>query len=105
LIQLSNHLQWLSNAPTLKTQVIHWKTKDGIELSGSVRFPPNCDPSRGGRLPAILFIPRYIPLLFPPLTLHPHQPFPPNRLHAILLQLARTLRIHRIPHHLSQLPR
>ncbi|EKM77386.1 hypothetical protein AGABI1DRAFT_62015 [Agaricus bisporus var. burnettii JB137-S8] len=57
LTQLSNHLEWLAEAPKLKTEIIRWKTNDGIELSGLVRFPPGYDPSSPShRLPTILFI-------------------------------------------------
>lgn len=57
LIQLSNHLEWLVKAPILKTEIIRWKTNDGVELNGLVRFPPNYDPSSpSNRLPTILFI-------------------------------------------------
>ncbi|KAF5357248.1 hypothetical protein D9756_006666 [Leucocoprinus leucothites] len=56
LTLLSNHLTWLSKAPVLKTEVIHWKSKDGVELSGLVRFPPGYNHSADGRLPTILFL-------------------------------------------------
>ncbi|KAJ3569185.1 hypothetical protein NP233_g5226 [Leucocoprinus birnbaumii] len=58
LVLLSNHLKWLSSAPVLPTRVIRWKSRDGVELSGLVRFPPGYDPdsSTPTRLPTILFI-------------------------------------------------
>lgn len=57
LVPLSNHLEWLAHAPILKTEIIRWKTKDGVELSGLVRFPPGYNPSQpSNRLPTILFI-------------------------------------------------
>jgi len=55
LVRLSNHLTWLTKTPVLKTEIIYWKNKDGIQLSGLVRFPPNYDITHG-RIPTILFI-------------------------------------------------
>ncbi|KAK0470559.1 Alpha/Beta hydrolase protein [Armillaria novae-zelandiae] len=54
--QLSFHLQWLVEAPQIKTEVIRWKSKDGVELSGLVRYPPNIDQKRVCALPTILFL-------------------------------------------------
>jgi dipeptidyl aminopeptidase/acylaminoacyl peptidase len=54
-IKLSSHLQWLSNAPVFKTEVMRWKAADGTELSGLVRYPSGYDVSHG-RLPTVLFI-------------------------------------------------
>lgn len=54
-IQLSSHLQWLREAPTLRTEVIHWEAVDGTELSGLVRYPPGYDES-WEPLPTVLFI-------------------------------------------------
>lgn len=56
LTRLSDHLKWLVEAPVLNTEVIRWKTKDGIELSGLVRFPPGYSPGSDGQLPTILFL-------------------------------------------------
>jgi len=56
LVRLSNHLTWLTKTPVLKTEIIYWKNKDGIQLSGLVRFPPNYDTTTHGRIPTILFI-------------------------------------------------
>ena len=53
---VSKHLEWLVEAPTLETRVISWTTKDGIELSGLVRFPPGHNPESDGRLPTVLFL-------------------------------------------------
>lgn len=53
---LSKHLEWLVEAPTLETRVIRWTTKDDIELSGLVRFPPGHNPESDGLLPAVLFL-------------------------------------------------
>ncbi|PBK90030.1 alpha/beta-hydrolase, partial [Armillaria gallica] len=55
-MQLSSHLQWLVKAPQIKTEAIRWKSKDGVELSGLVRYPPNIDKRRGCALPTILFL-------------------------------------------------
>ncbi|SJK98695.1 uncharacterized protein ARMOST_01964 [Armillaria ostoyae] len=55
-MQLSSHLQWLVKAPQIKTEVIRWKSKDGVELSGLVRYPPNIDQRRDYTLPTILFL-------------------------------------------------
>ncbi|KAK0192903.1 Alpha/Beta hydrolase protein [Armillaria mellea] len=54
--QLSFHLQWLVKAPQIKTEVIRWKSKDGVELSGLVRYPPSIDQNRVCALPTILFL-------------------------------------------------
>lgn len=56
LVRLSNHLTWLTKTPILKTDIIYWKNKDGIQLSGLVRFPPDYDTVTHGRIPTILFI-------------------------------------------------
>lgn len=53
---LSKHLEWLVEAPTLKTRIIKWTSKDGIGLSGLVRFPPGHNPELDGRLPTVLFL-------------------------------------------------
>jgi hypothetical protein len=53
---LSKHLEWLVEAPTLKTRVIRWTAKDGIKLSGLVRFPPGHNPESDGQLPAVLVL-------------------------------------------------
>ena len=53
---LSKHLQWLVEAPALKTEVIKWTTNDGIESSGLVRFPPDHNPESDGPLPVVLFL-------------------------------------------------
>ncbi|KAK0449851.1 Alpha/Beta hydrolase protein [Desarmillaria tabescens] len=54
--QLSSHLQWLMDAPQVKTEVIRWKSKDGVELSGLVRYPPGIDQRCACALPTILFL-------------------------------------------------
>ncbi|KAJ7091858.1 Alpha/Beta hydrolase protein [Mycena belliarum] len=51
--KLSSHLQWLADAPKLKTEVVRWKAKDGTLLSGLVRYPPGYE---SGMLPTVLFI-------------------------------------------------
>lgn len=51
-LQLSSHLQWLADAPQIKTKVIHWESTDGIKLSGLVRYLPGYN----GLLPTILHI-------------------------------------------------
>jgi len=56
LVRLSNHLTWLTKTPALKTDIIYWKNKDGIQLSGLIRFPPDYDTVTHGRIPTILFI-------------------------------------------------
>ncbi|KIM43012.1 hypothetical protein M413DRAFT_435188 [Hebeloma cylindrosporum] len=53
---LSKHLEWLVEAPVLRTEVIRWTTNDGIELSGLARFPPGHNPETDGRLPAVLLL-------------------------------------------------
>ncbi|KAK0203471.1 Alpha/Beta hydrolase protein [Desarmillaria ectypa] len=54
--RLSSHLQWLVEAPQIKTEVIRWKSKDGVELSGLVRYPPGIDQRCACALPTILFL-------------------------------------------------
>lgn len=54
--QLSSHLQWLTDAPQIKTEVIRWKSRDGVELSGLVRYPPGIDQRSACALPTILFL-------------------------------------------------
>ncbi|KAF9446012.1 alpha/beta-hydrolase [Macrolepiota fuliginosa MF-IS2] len=56
LTKLSDHSKWLVEAPALHTEVIHWKTTDGTELSGLVRFPPGYTSSSCPSLPTLLFI-------------------------------------------------
>ncbi|KAJ6521953.1 Alpha/Beta hydrolase protein [Mycena vulgaris] len=51
--KLSSHLQWLVEAPRLRTEVVHWKAKDGTPLSGLVRYPPRYE---SGILPTVLFL-------------------------------------------------
>ncbi|KAJ7497682.1 Alpha/Beta hydrolase protein [Mycena latifolia] len=51
--KLSNHLQWLADAPRLRTEVVYWKAKDGTPLSGLVRYPPGYE---SGKLPTVLFV-------------------------------------------------
>lgn len=52
--KLSSHLDWLKHAAPVRTEVIHWLTGGGTELSGIVRtsaaWPPHCP------LPTVLFI-------------------------------------------------
>lgn len=52
--KLSSHLDWLKHAAPIRTEVIHWLTEGGTELSGIVRtsaaWPPSCP------LPTVLFI-------------------------------------------------
>ncbi|KAJ6594296.1 Alpha/Beta hydrolase protein [Mycena capillaripes] len=52
-VKLSSHLQWLADAPRVKTQVVYWKAADGTQLSGLVRYPPGYE---SGRLPTVLFL-------------------------------------------------
>lgn len=54
-IRLSSHLQWLVDAPTLKTEVISWIAPDGTQLNGLARYPPGYVDS-WGPLPTVLFI-------------------------------------------------
>ncbi|TFK32017.1 Alpha/Beta hydrolase protein [Crucibulum laeve] len=54
-LRLSSHLQWLTDAPMIKAEVIHWKATDGTQLNGVVRYPPGYSAS-SGVLPTILFI-------------------------------------------------
>ncbi|KAJ7071980.1 Alpha/Beta hydrolase protein [Mycena amicta] len=51
--KLSSHLQWLADAPRLRTEIIYWKAKDGAQLSGVIRYPPDYE---SGRLPTVLFL-------------------------------------------------
>jgi dipeptidyl aminopeptidase/acylaminoacyl peptidase len=51
--KLSSHLQWLVDAPRLRTEVVYWKAKDGTRLSGLVRYPPGY---KSGTLPTVLFL-------------------------------------------------
>ncbi|KAJ6625782.1 Alpha/Beta hydrolase protein [Mycena sp. CBHHK59/15] len=51
--KLSSHLQWLSDAPRLRTEVVYWKAKDGTPLNGLVRYPPGY---KSGTLPTVLFL-------------------------------------------------
>ncbi|KAJ7693377.1 Alpha/Beta hydrolase protein [Mycena rosella] len=51
--KLSSHLQWLADAPRLRTEVVYWDAKDGTRLSGLVRYPPGYE---SGRLPTVLFL-------------------------------------------------
>lgn len=92
LIRLSNHLTWLTKTPPLKTDIIHWKNKDDIQLSGLIRFPPNYHITNG-RIPTILFIHggpyrRDIPGTFFFFTLPSPCSLNNKRLHAVFLQLA-----------------
>ncbi|KAJ7272079.1 Alpha/Beta hydrolase protein [Mycena haematopus] len=52
-VKLSSHLQWLADAPRLRTEVVYWKAADGTQLSGLVRYPPGYE---SGRLPTVLFL-------------------------------------------------
>jgi hypothetical protein len=52
-VKLSSHLQWLANAPRLRTENIYWKAADGTQLSGLVRYPPGYE---SGKLPTVLFL-------------------------------------------------
>ncbi|KAJ7141388.1 Alpha/Beta hydrolase protein [Mycena epipterygia] len=52
-VKLSSHLQWLADAPRLRTEVVYWKAKDGTPLSGLVRYPPGYE---SGMLPTVLFL-------------------------------------------------
>ncbi|KAJ7187868.1 Alpha/Beta hydrolase protein [Mycena filopes] len=52
-VKLSSHLQWLADAPRLRTEVVYWKAADGTQLSGLVRYPPGYE---SGKLPTILFL-------------------------------------------------
>ncbi|KAJ6489519.1 Alpha/Beta hydrolase protein [Mycena vitilis] len=52
-VKLSSHLQWLADAPRLKTEVVYWKAADGTQLSGLVRYPPGYE---SGKLPTVLFL-------------------------------------------------
>ncbi|THH14407.1 hypothetical protein EW146_g5925 [Bondarzewia mesenterica] len=54
-VKLSSHLQWLLDAPAIRTQVLQWTSNDGIQLDGMVRFPPGYDDAQGA-LPTVLFI-------------------------------------------------
>lgn len=64
--QLSSHLQWMVEAPEIKTEVVYWRTADGTELSGLIRYPPGYD-ALWGPLPTVMFIHggpyRYVHLL------------------------------------------
>ncbi|KAJ7217689.1 Alpha/Beta hydrolase protein [Mycena pura] len=51
--KVSSHLQWLADAPRLRTEVVYWKAKDGTPLSGLVRYPPEYE---SGMLPTVLFL-------------------------------------------------
>jgi dipeptidyl aminopeptidase/acylaminoacyl peptidase len=52
-VKLSSHLQWLSDAPRIRTEVVRWKAADGTQLSGLVRYPPGYE---SGKLPTVLFL-------------------------------------------------
>ncbi|KAJ7745449.1 Alpha/Beta hydrolase protein [Mycena maculata] len=51
--KLSSHLQWLADAPRLRTEIVYWNAKDGTRLSGVVKYPPDYE---SGRLPTVLFL-------------------------------------------------
>ncbi|KAF9467818.1 Alpha/Beta hydrolase protein [Collybia nuda] len=53
--RLSSHLEWMVEAPAIKTEVIYWNTADGTQLSGLIRYPPAYDAS-WGPLPTVMFI-------------------------------------------------
>lgn len=55
MTQLSSHLQWLKEAPMIRTERIVWKADDGMELDGMVRYPPGNEKS-SGPLPTVLFV-------------------------------------------------
>ncbi|KAK7023922.1 peptidase-S9 domain-containing protein [Favolaschia claudopus] len=52
-VKISSHLDWLAEAPKLKTEVVYWKAADGTQLSGLVRYPPGYE---SGKLPTVLFL-------------------------------------------------
>ncbi|KAG6919834.1 hypothetical protein DXG01_000339 [Tephrocybe rancida] len=54
-LQLSLHLQWLSDAPMFTTEVIQWQAADGTSLDGIIRYPPGYCMSDGPR-PTVLFL-------------------------------------------------
>nr|GAT60594.1 predicted protein [Mycena chlorophos] len=54
-VKLSSHLQWLADAPKLHTENVFWKAKDGTQLSGVVRYPPDYT-SKQGPFPTVLFL-------------------------------------------------
>ncbi|KAG6919832.1 hypothetical protein DXG01_000337 [Tephrocybe rancida] len=54
-LQLSSHLQWLSNIPVFSTEVIQWQSFDGTSLNGIIRYPPGYCTSDEPR-PTILFL-------------------------------------------------
>jgi hypothetical protein len=53
--QLSSHLQWMVEAPEIRTEVAYWKAADGTELNGLIRYPPGYD-EFWGPLPTVMFI-------------------------------------------------
>ncbi|KAJ7045897.1 Alpha/Beta hydrolase protein [Mycena alexandri] len=52
-VKLSSHLQWLAEAPRVKTEAVYWKAADGTQLSGLARYPPGYE---SGKLPTVLFL-------------------------------------------------
>lgn len=54
-VKLSSHLQWLVDAPMIRTELMAWTAGDGTELDGMVRYPPGYDRS-WGPWPTVLFI-------------------------------------------------
>ncbi|KAF8068855.1 Alpha/Beta hydrolase protein [Lyophyllum atratum] len=54
-LQLSSHLQWLTDIPSITAEVVRWTSTDGTHLSGLVRYPPGYKASHGP-LPTVLFL-------------------------------------------------